>query len=423
MPNKPNPNNVVWDENLIEWDQPSPPEQQKQVQAGFDFDLALKNLSEGAWGKLKDLVNPETYINLTQFANTAGQDPIGTAKLIANDFIGKYGSWDKVKSTFQNTPIEPLLDASMLLTGGGTAAAKLPGWLGKIGKTAETVGMATDPFNIVTAPIKGVGWLMKGPVDRAAARFYSSSVNISKKLDIADMDRAIEAGLELGVVPNRKGLSELKGSMDRVRIKINEAIDTGTKNNDFVNTWSAVSEIDNMKSIYSNRMVHDPDLIRMLDDIQQGLVEMHGERIPVKKAQDIKMQTQQFLNKTYDRYSDYAKEAEKYATRGVRLELENLYPVLKELNPKMQEYTWLKEGIERTVKNRMSGPLLPGGGVIKGIISDTIDHPAVKSRLAILLKKAEKMNKISPMTTLGRESVYKGANIFQPKEQPQGMEE
>jgi hypothetical protein len=48
-------------------------------------------------------------------------------------------------------------DFSMILSGGGTAAARVPGVAGKLGKVAGAVGRAVDPLSAAGAAVKGVG--------------------------------------------------------------------------------------------------------------------------------------------------------------------------------------------------------------------------------------------------------------------------
>lgn len=83
----------------------------------------------------------------------------------------RYGGVENVMNTFEKDPAGLLLDASMLLTGGGTAVAKIPGTIGKIGEIAATAGRVIDPLkpvgeaakfvgkNVVEPTIsKGIGW-------------------------------------------------------------------------------------------------------------------------------------------------------------------------------------------------------------------------------------------------------------------------
>ena len=120
-------------------------------------------------------------------------DPVGTAKGLYNvaaggvqklipgeqskekyaDAFGAYasdrfGGWENIKRTIATDPVGAAGDLAAILSGGGFAAARLPGLAGRVGKIAGKVGSAVDPVN---AAVRGVGLLGKkvaGPVARGA---------------------------------------------------------------------------------------------------------------------------------------------------------------------------------------------------------------------------------------------------------------
>ena len=60
-----------------------------------------------------------------------------TADAVGQMFVDRYGSVDKALNTAKTDPVGFLSDASMLFTGGGTAAAKLGGVVSKLGEIGE----------------------------------------------------------------------------------------------------------------------------------------------------------------------------------------------------------------------------------------------------------------------------------------------
>lgn len=69
----------------------------------------------------------------------------------------RYGGIENIKRTLANDPVGLAADVSMILTGGETAAVRLPGMAGRIGEIAGTVGRAVDPLSAVSAVAKPVG--------------------------------------------------------------------------------------------------------------------------------------------------------------------------------------------------------------------------------------------------------------------------
>lgn len=398
----------------------------------FDFGLALENLGTGALGKLKDLVSPNTYINIYKTIKAIGpyertpegyfkksEFPAELGKSIINDFVGKYGSWEKVKKTFQDTPIEPVLDASMVLTGGGISLAKVPGVAGKIGEVAKVAGMATDPFNVAMTPLKLLKLASANKINQISQRLYDSGVKISSKLDLDEIHRTAQRGLDLKILSKEKGrgvtgyfrgLDELKKDMDQIGIKIDKAIDKGTKSGEYLDTWKIADSIDDLKTQFGSRLFHDPELVKIVDDLKISLIELHGDKIPISTAQDLKRSTQRFLRGSYDRLSALKIEAEKIATAEIRKELEVLHPELAKLNPTQQENIWLKEAITSAIKSQEKAPMVPGISFFNALKNRTLDSPLLKERIGIILDRIRKLRTFSPETTLGREAIYQTAN-------------
>lgn len=93
------------------------------------------------------------------------QDPDKKAKdeelvdALGASYKEKYGSIDGFKKYLAEDPAGVLMDASTVLGGGGTLAAKLPGMAGKAGEVAADVGKAINPLNpagAVTDAVKSV---------------------------------------------------------------------------------------------------------------------------------------------------------------------------------------------------------------------------------------------------------------------------
>lgn len=93
----------------------------------------------------------------------ADQDPEQKAKdeqlvdALGHSYKDKYGSLDGFKKYLASDPAGVLMDASTVLGGGGSLAAKLPGVAGKAGEVAADVGKVVNPLNpagVVTDAVK-----------------------------------------------------------------------------------------------------------------------------------------------------------------------------------------------------------------------------------------------------------------------------
>ena len=81
-------------------------------------------------------------------ANEASADAVG--KYLKDRFWGT----ENIKKTIANDPVGALGDLSMLVTGGGSGLARMPGMMGKAGQAVAKAGNFIDP---ATLAVKGAG--------------------------------------------------------------------------------------------------------------------------------------------------------------------------------------------------------------------------------------------------------------------------
>ena len=92
--------------------------------------------------------------SVTDFITSISKEPgqidkaVEIANAVGGEYAKKYGSMEGFKTAIATDPVGTAADISMLLTGGGSVAAKLPGMVGRAGETVANVGRAIDPLNI-----------------------------------------------------------------------------------------------------------------------------------------------------------------------------------------------------------------------------------------------------------------------------------
>lgn len=131
---------------------------------------AAKNLPSSGGKFLHDILQPiihpvETYESIKNLGHgvlqkvgiASGSDSEKYADAVGKFLVDRYGSVEAVKKTLATDPVGLAADVSMLLTGGGTAAARAPGAIGKIGEITSAAGRAVDPLSAVGALAKGGG--------------------------------------------------------------------------------------------------------------------------------------------------------------------------------------------------------------------------------------------------------------------------
>lgn len=102
----------------------------------------LKNLGQGVMEKL---------------GITSGDQHVKYADAVGQFLKDRYGSAENIKKTLATDPVGMAADVSMILSGGGTAAARAPGIVGKVGEVAQAAGRVTNPVSAVTGAGKVAG--------------------------------------------------------------------------------------------------------------------------------------------------------------------------------------------------------------------------------------------------------------------------
>lgn len=116
------------------------------------------------------------------------------ADAVGKYFADRYGGIENLKHTLATDPAGLALDASMAFTGGGSAAAKLPGLAGKIGAVTAKVGRAIDPIS-GTAKVVAGGAKIIGP---AVGKAVSVPLGMSTGAGHAAIENAAKAGFDGG---------------------------------------------------------------------------------------------------------------------------------------------------------------------------------------------------------------------------------
>jgi hypothetical protein len=119
----------------------------------------VKNIGMVAAGGLKNITPEIVQKFITSISNEPGQidQAVQMANAVGGEYAKKYGSVEGFKQALAADPVSVIGDMSILLTGGGSVAAKVPG-IASIGKAAATAGRAIDPLNLaakaVTKPLQ-----------------------------------------------------------------------------------------------------------------------------------------------------------------------------------------------------------------------------------------------------------------------------
>jgi hypothetical protein len=135
---------------------------QSVAQAGRNIPESATQLAEGLVAIPKDAIvsaltgtRTGSVKTFTDLAAEIGQGQFDgpTVKAFADAMEERYGSMDAVQRTGIKDPLGLAGDLSMLLTAGGSAAARAPGVIGRVGEGVATAGRVIDPLSLTVGAV------------------------------------------------------------------------------------------------------------------------------------------------------------------------------------------------------------------------------------------------------------------------------
>ena len=182
---------------------------------------AIQNLPGSTLQLGKDIVTPllqpittakSVYAlgkGIVQLAIPGEQKDEKTARAVGQYFANRYGGLENIKQTFAKDPAGFLADASIVLTGGATIAAKTP----KLAATAEKVGKVGQAIDPVRLSLKGAQ-KVASPVSTAAKETLGLTTGVGSEA----IGQAFKAGATVGSAQERfiRNMREDTGQLDVV---------------------------------------------------------------------------------------------------------------------------------------------------------------------------------------------------------------
>jgi hypothetical protein len=158
---------------------------------------AIGKTAVGGAQLLGDVVIPESL------RTKQPEDYRENARAMGRLVTERYGGIENLKKTVSEDPVGFLVDASTVLTGGGTLAAKTGL---QAGKTVATVGQAIEPVNIIR---RGAQIIPK----KVPTKMYESAAKFSTVLTPKERQLLAKTGLEHEIMPTYKGVEKAQAAL------------------------------------------------------------------------------------------------------------------------------------------------------------------------------------------------------------------
>ena len=341
---------------------------------------------------IKSMVQPVAHPidTLSALYNTV-RHPIDTAEGIAN----------QVKSDYEQGGV-PL------------AAENLAGQaLGAV-ESGRIAAPVTKALVTKAVPASVGRSLLLGRTPEAA---YETALKIPPKaMSQAERDAAVQTGLQNAIPVSKAGLEKIGNLIDDLNQKIEAQIQSDP--NRAVSTVPAVRNLDSVRARFANQVTPQPDLAEIqqaqTNFLNNPKIKPQGAgpspgSLPAAEAQMMKQGTYRALgDKAYGELKGANIEAQKALARGLKDEIAAQFPAINNLNAAESKLLDLQPELERAVNRIANHQLIgigtpvtgaataavtgsPALGKVGMVLKAVLDHPNVKSRLAIALSKGAKI--------------------------------
>lgn len=186
----------------------------------------------------------------------SGTEDIAAADAVGKFLMDRYGSAEAIERTIRTDPVGIVADVSMILSGGGTAAARAPGMVGRFGEVAAAAGRTIDPLaatvRTATAVPRHVAGVMSGVapenfrIAAAAGRKHGSPASEAFQANL----RGAPGTFEETVAEARRGINQLRTERGKAYRAGMAQVGANTAILDFNRIDNALTDITGVKTFH-----------------------------------------------------------------------------------------------------------------------------------------------------------------------------
>jgi hypothetical protein len=296
------------------------------------------------------------------------------------------------------------------LLGRVAGEAALAGGVAGIQSGGDPAAAGTAAALGAAGPLVGAGVQAVGK-SKIPERLYQSALKPTWSMEKKAGEELVKTGLEMGVPVSSKGLQALEGKIADTTKRISAAIKDHGKQGAAVDTGKVLGALGELEQFYKNTPGGEAG-VQAINEMVDWFANRNMNQIPIEQAQQMKVNMYRLLKKSYGDFKGAKVETLKGTARGIKEQIEQVFPEIASLNAEQSKRLNLDEALYRAVwriDNQQAMGLgtpmaasaghamLGGPGAITGLLSKAVlDDPAIKSKIAIALARAG--NKNAPKT-------------------------
>jgi hypothetical protein len=405
METKPDPKDIIWEEDVV-WDTPAAAKAESKEKPTETPEWAGKypNLY-GAAGAARETLGPileALGVTGGGMAGAAAGGPAGAVGGAALGYSGVKNMLESVDAFLGNQKGKGMVEQ----------AKELPGELAT-GAVMEAGGQVAG--KAMTSAVQGL--------NKYAPKLYESAMKPSTTLKEAVRDKRVATALKNEIIVSKAGLDKSKEIIadinNTIKTRIGGAAQDMAHSVDLDRALEPVAEL-SAKTFKKN--ITPASDMKYISKYMEEVRETRPPFITGQEAQTFKQTLDKELDSFYKALNSGKAtppviEAQTKAAmaNGLRAEITTMFPEVATLNAREGALIELNKSLNQAVnriRNREIIPLLTGialgtsptNSVLKALALKAVEHPEVKSRLAIALYKANSKtagNAVGTLTRLG----------------------
>jgi len=324
-------------------------------------------------------------------------------------FEGRYGSVPAIKETLRTDPIGSVADVAGALTLGGTALSKIP-LIGKVGKTAQKMGMAIDPINLLKAGARKSVLSPDLPANlyKRAAKFPG---NLDVKQGIGTERKLAETAVKHRLKLSEKGVLALEKYDMELGKKVGGLIDKATKEGKAIPKAQLYRKLKEARQSVGGLRLKSKKHLAQVNEEAKNMTELldkiPGDTVTPKQAQQFKISAQtaakyaQTKTSLGQGSSLGTEEATKAIASATKEGIEKAVPEVSGLNKELSALKKLKDPFTQAASRVARKDLVGIGAPLKMVAGQQMAGDTGKA-IGVLAAMAEnqKVNAAFALQTL-----------------------
>ena len=216
----------------------------------------------------------------------------------------------------------------------------------------------------------------------------------------------VGTGIQESIIPGSTTFGTQK--LNNIVSDLNSKVDGIVKSSDFVDTQNTLNHVDALTQKVRQRSIAPDNAQAEIYKVVSDYIDQHPDRINAKDAQELKKGIYERNKAAYETQQKTGKlppldtKTEMTIARGIKDELNNLYPELTSLNAREGALLKMQKDLETSVRVELNKPLLPHSILaaldprwwLARLISD---NPKLKGSIAIAIDRASRVPRPKPV--------------------------